>query len=159
MSLKSVPARKIILAAGVLVIAGVFLARRTIVPSDEVLVERRLRALAEALETNDADTILESLTDDFTIEDERGQGIAASYLRGYLRDYLRYYSVRSIRFLTIKIQVRGDRATALYQTTARWSAPASGSGTHRGEWESQFVRQEDTWKLRHFKVLGEGLYF
>ena len=153
------PVRKIIFVAGIVVIAGIFLARRTIVPSDEVLVERRLRALATALENKDSETVLEAMTEDFTIEDERGQGIAASYLRNSLKDYLRYYSVWSIRFQSIRIQVRDDRAIAFYRTTAKWQTPASGSGTHRGEWESEFVRENGAWKLKSFKVLGEGLYF
>jgi len=156
-SLRSLPLQKVILVAGVLAIGGFFALRRTLVPDDETKVERKVRGIIKAAEKKDADTILEMIDDDFILELRSGARHEAAYVRRQLPSYVAFYTMWSVQFQAMTVEVDGDRAVAHFRTRIRASAPNVGSGTHHGEWQAVFTRRGKTWMLTRFKVLGDGI--
>ena len=156
-ALKKLPLQKVVLIAGVVVIGGFFALRGTLAPGDKTKVERKVRAIIKAAEKKDADTIIEMLDDEFILELRRGETHDAAFVRQHLSTYLRYYTIWSVRFEALTVEVSGGRAVAHFRTRIRASAPSEGTGTHHGEWQAVFGRSDKTWKLTRFKVLGDGL--
>ena len=158
-SIKSVPKHKIVFAAGVLAIVGFFFVRRYLAPTDAAQVEKRLRAVARAVKNKDRDTLFGALAPDFTLEDERGHVFTLDEVTYRHDHFVRHYLIRSIRFGQVKTDVRENGpALVHFRTTARYFIPGAGAGTHRGEWLAEFVRRNGEWKLKSFKILGEGMY-
>ena len=142
--LKRLPLQKVILIAGVAAIGGYFLMRGTLAPDDKTKVERKVRAIIKAAEEKDAETILEMIDDDFVIELRQGGTRDAAFIRQQLATYLRFYTIWSVRFETLTVEVSGSRGVAHFRTRVKASAPSAGTGTHYGEWQAVFTRRGDT---------------
>ena len=156
-ALRTLPLQKVILIAGLAAICGFFVLRGTLVPDDQTKVEREVRRIIKAAEKKDADAILDMLDDDFILELRDGGTYDAAFVRQQLGTYLRYYTIWSVRFETLTVEVAGDRAVAHLRTRIRGSAPNEGTGTHHGEWQAVFSRRDKTWMLTRFKVLGDPI--
>jgi len=157
MALRTLPLQKVILIAGVAAICGFFVLRRTLAPDDEAKVERKVRAIIKAAEKKNADAILDMLDDDFILELSDGATYDAASVRQQLGIYLRYFTIWSVRFEALTVEVSGDRAVAHLRTRIRGSAPNEGTGMHHGQWQVVFSRRDKTWMLTRFKVLGDPI--
>ena len=159
LSVRSVPKHKIVFAAGLVAIVGFFVVRRHLAPTDAAQVEKRLHVLARAVKNKDRDTLFDALPPDFTLDDERGHTYTLDEVAYRHDHFVRHYMIYWIRFGQMTTEVRENGPVVVhFRTTAKYFIPGTGSGIHRGEWLAEFVRRDGEWKLKSFKILGDGMY-